>query len=126
VAFDMKKGWSVLALAALFAAVAFGKSEGQKEEKGGRTERERVKESGQVLKEILDRPTRVSRKAFWTVLSASSFCLRLRRWLSESVPATARGDDVPHRCRLQRSMECTHHDGIEWRKHWFSDRRAGN
>lgn len=55
-AFDMKKGWSVLALAALFAAVALGQSEGQQEEKGGSTERERVKESGQVLKEILDMP----------------------------------------------------------------------
>jgi lipid-binding SYLF domain-containing protein len=41
---------------ALIAALAFGQSEGQKEEKGGATERERVKESGQVLKEILDAP----------------------------------------------------------------------
>src|SRR6476620_9343875 len=52
----MKKRLSVLTVMALIAAFAFGQSEGQKEEKGGATERERVKESGQVLKEILDAP----------------------------------------------------------------------
>jgi lipid-binding SYLF domain-containing protein len=41
---------------ALLAAVALSQSETQKEEKGGNTERERVKDSGQVLKEILDMP----------------------------------------------------------------------
>jgi lipid-binding SYLF domain-containing protein len=41
---------------ALFAAVALGQSEDQKEEKGGSTERDRVKESGEVLKEIVDAP----------------------------------------------------------------------
>src|SRR5690349_18354073 len=54
--FDMKKTLSVLPVMALITALAFGQSEGQKEEKGGATERERVKESGQVLKEILDAP----------------------------------------------------------------------
>src|SRR5882757_8921237 len=52
----MRKGWSVLALVTLLAAVPLSQSETQKEEKGGNTERERVKDSGQVLKEILDMP----------------------------------------------------------------------
>jgi lipid-binding SYLF domain-containing protein len=52
----MRNRLSVLTVMALIAALAFGQSEGQKEEKGGGTERERVKESGQVLKEILDAP----------------------------------------------------------------------
>jgi lipid-binding SYLF domain-containing protein len=53
--FDMnkKKRLGVLAAMVLFAAVAFGQSEDQK---GGSTERDRVKDSGQVLKEILDTP----------------------------------------------------------------------
>jgi lipid-binding SYLF domain-containing protein len=53
---DMKKRLSALILTVLIASLALGQSEGQKEEKGGATERERVKESGQVLKEILDAP----------------------------------------------------------------------
>jgi hypothetical protein len=51
----MKRHLSILTLAVLFAIVALGQSEGQKEGKGG-TERERVKESGDVLKQILDMP----------------------------------------------------------------------
>jgi lipid-binding SYLF domain-containing protein len=39
----------------LCAAFVFGQSDAKKEEKGG-TERERVKESGEVLKEVLDVP----------------------------------------------------------------------
>lgn len=52
----MRKIWSVVVLMALFTAIAFGQSEDQKETKGGNTERERVKESGDVLKQILDMP----------------------------------------------------------------------
>jgi SH3 domain-containing YSC84-like protein 1 len=52
----MRKRLSVLVLMALFAALVFGQSEDQKEEKGGSTERDRVKDSGEVLKEILDMP----------------------------------------------------------------------
>ena len=52
----MRKRLSVLIMMALFAAVAFGRSEDQKEEKGGGTEQDRVKESGEVLKEILNTP----------------------------------------------------------------------
>lgn len=47
---------SMLIVALLFGSLAFGQTEEKKEEKGGSTERERVKESGQVLKEILDTP----------------------------------------------------------------------
>lgn len=54
--FYMRKELSVLTVMLLIAALAFGQSEGQKEEQGGAAERERVKESGQVLKEILDAP----------------------------------------------------------------------
>jgi SH3 domain-containing YSC84-like protein 1 len=52
----MKKRFSVLVLMALFASLVLGQSQDQKEEKGGSTERERVKDSGEVLKEILDAP----------------------------------------------------------------------
>jgi len=51
----MKRHLSILTITVLFAIVALGQSEGQKEGKGG-TERERVKESGDVLKQILDMP----------------------------------------------------------------------
>ena len=49
---NMKKNLAVLVVMALFAVVPFGQSEDQK----GSTERDRVKDSGQVLKEILDAP----------------------------------------------------------------------
>ena len=52
----MKNKLSILVVMALFAVVAVGQSEDQKEEKGGSTERDRVKESGEVLKQILDTP----------------------------------------------------------------------
>ena len=52
----MQKRLSILVIMALFAAVALGQSEDQKEEKGGGTEQDRVKESGEVLKQILDTP----------------------------------------------------------------------
>lgn len=50
---------NVLVMVALLAAFAFSRTQDQqdqKEEKGGNTERERITESGQVLKEILDMP----------------------------------------------------------------------
>lgn len=52
----MQKRLSILVIMTLFAAVALGQSEDQKEEKGGNTEQDRVKESGEVLKQILDTP----------------------------------------------------------------------
>jgi lipid-binding SYLF domain-containing protein len=52
----MRKALHVAMLAILLASLTFAQSEEKKEEKGGKTERERVKESGQVLKEILDTP----------------------------------------------------------------------
>ena len=52
----MRKRLSVVVLMASLATFALGQSEDQKEEKGGSTERDRVKESGEVLKEILDAP----------------------------------------------------------------------
>jgi lipid-binding SYLF domain-containing protein len=52
----MRKGLSILIIMAFFAVVALGQSEDQKEEKGGSTERDRIKESGEVLKEILGAP----------------------------------------------------------------------
>jgi len=52
----MRKTLCVLTLITLFAALALGQSNDQKEQKGGDTERERVKDSGEVLKEILDMP----------------------------------------------------------------------
>ncbi len=48
----MKQRVAVLIVVALFAALPLGQSEDQK----GSTERDRVKDSGQVLKEILDAP----------------------------------------------------------------------
>jgi lipid-binding SYLF domain-containing protein len=53
---DMKKTLGVVTVMALFAALALGQAEDQKKEQGGSTERERVKESGEVLKQILDMP----------------------------------------------------------------------
>jgi lipid-binding SYLF domain-containing protein len=53
---DMKKTLGVVTVMALFAALALGQAEDQKAEQGGSTERERVKESGEVLKQILDMP----------------------------------------------------------------------
>jgi len=47
---------SVLIFTALFVALAFAQKDEKKEEKAGSTERERVKESGEVLKQILDTP----------------------------------------------------------------------
>ena len=52
----MRKRLSVVVLMALLATFALGQSEDQKEGKGGSTERDRVKESGEVLKQILDTP----------------------------------------------------------------------
>jgi lipid-binding SYLF domain-containing protein len=52
----MKTVLNVLAVVALLSTFALSQAEDQKEEKGGNTERDRVKESGQVLKEILDIP----------------------------------------------------------------------
>ena len=52
----MKKTLGVVTVMALFAALALGQAEDQKKEQGGSTERERVKESGEVLKQILDMP----------------------------------------------------------------------
>jgi len=52
-----RRRFGVLVVMTLFAALALAQSESQKkEEKGGSTERERVKESGEVLKQILDAP----------------------------------------------------------------------
>jgi len=51
----MKKHLSILTLTVLFAIVALGQSADQKTAKGS-TEQERVKESGDVLKQILDMP----------------------------------------------------------------------
>ena len=48
----MKTVWNVLAVVAMFATFAFTQSDQQK----GSTERERVKHSGEVLKQILDTP----------------------------------------------------------------------
>jgi SH3 domain-containing YSC84-like protein 1 len=48
-----KKRSAVLFVMSLFVALAFAQSEDQK---GGSTERDRVKDSGQVLKQILDTP----------------------------------------------------------------------
>ena len=48
----MKTVWSVLTVVAMLATVAFSQSDNQK----GGTERERVKNSGEVLTQILDMP----------------------------------------------------------------------
>ena len=48
----MKTVWSVLTVVAMFATVGFTQSDNQK----GNTERERVKNAGEVLKQILDAP----------------------------------------------------------------------
>src|SRR5205809_596237 len=52
----MRPRLSVLIFTALFVALAFAQKDEKKEEKAGGTERERVKESGEVLKQILDTP----------------------------------------------------------------------
>jgi lipid-binding SYLF domain-containing protein len=52
----MKKTLGVVTVMVLFAVLALGQAEDQKEQQGGSTERERVKESGEVLKQILDMP----------------------------------------------------------------------
>lgn len=57
----MKRVWSGLVAVMLFATLAFSqndqeKTDQQKEDKSGGTERDRVKESGQVLKEIMQAP----------------------------------------------------------------------
>ena len=57
----MKRALNVLVMVALFATLALCRAQDQQdkdkaEEKGGKTERERITESGQVLKEILDAP----------------------------------------------------------------------
>src|SRR5207249_8923046 len=54
--FNMRPRLSVLIFTALFVALAFAQKDEKKEEKAGGTERERVKESGEVLKQILDTP----------------------------------------------------------------------
>lgn len=51
----MRPTFSAFAVTMLCAAFVFGQSDAKQEEKGG-TERERVKESGEVLKEVLDVP----------------------------------------------------------------------
>ena len=51
----MNRHLSIVMLMLLLAIVAFGQSGDQKEGKGS-TERERIKESGDVLKQILDMP----------------------------------------------------------------------
>lgn len=53
---NRKTALTVFALVTLFATFAFSQADDQKEPQGGGTERNRVKESGQVLKEILDMP----------------------------------------------------------------------
>jgi lipid-binding SYLF domain-containing protein len=51
----MKKFWNVIVMVAFLATFALGQSDDQKKS-GGETEKERVKESGDVLKQILDMP----------------------------------------------------------------------
>lgn len=52
----MRRILNTLVIVSFFAALAFGQTEAPKKEEGGSTERDRVKDSGQVLKEILDAP----------------------------------------------------------------------
>jgi SH3 domain-containing YSC84-like protein 1 len=53
----MKKFWGAVAIAAFFAVFALGQEAAQNEEKkSAETERNRIKDSGEVLKEILDMP----------------------------------------------------------------------
>ena len=52
----MKTVLKTFVVVALLATFTFSQSEDQKKEQGGSTERDRVKESGTVLKEILDMP----------------------------------------------------------------------
>lgn len=52
----MKAAFRAFMVTVIFATFAFSQTEDQKEQKGGSAERDRVKESGQVMKEILDTP----------------------------------------------------------------------
>jgi lipid-binding SYLF domain-containing protein len=52
----MRTALKVLAVVILLATFSFCQSEEQQEQKGGSAERKRVKESGEVLKQILDTP----------------------------------------------------------------------
>lgn len=52
----MKAAFRAFMVTVIFATFAFSQTEDQKEQKGGSTERDRVKQSGQVMKEILDTP----------------------------------------------------------------------
>src|SRR5512133_1354317 len=52
----MKTVLNLLAVATLLGTFAFCQTDDQKKEEGGGTEKERVKESGEVLKQILDMP----------------------------------------------------------------------
>jgi lipid-binding SYLF domain-containing protein len=56
----MKIAWKIIALVAMFVTFGFAQSQEQQEQKqeqkGGSTERERVKQSGEVMKQILDMP----------------------------------------------------------------------
>jgi SH3 domain-containing YSC84-like protein 1 len=52
----MKTALNLWLVFTLLAGVTLAQTDEQKEKKGGETERDRVKESGQVLKEILDAP----------------------------------------------------------------------
>jgi SH3 domain-containing YSC84-like protein 1 len=56
----MKIAWKIIALVAMFVTFGFTQSQEQQEQKqeqkGGSTERERVKQSGEVMKQILDMP----------------------------------------------------------------------
>jgi lipid-binding SYLF domain-containing protein len=56
----MKIAWKIIALVAMFVTFGFTQQQEQQEQKqeqkGGSTERERVKQSGEVMKQILDMP----------------------------------------------------------------------
>ena len=54
----MKAAFRAFIVTVIFATFAFSQAEDQKEQKGGNTERDRVKQSGQVMKEILDTPAK--------------------------------------------------------------------
>jgi len=52
----MKAAFRAFIVTVILATFAFSQAENQKDQQGGSTERNRVKESGQVMKEILDAP----------------------------------------------------------------------
>lgn len=52
----MKDLWKLLVVAAFLAASLLCFAQEEQKDQGGSTERERVKESGEVLKQILDMP----------------------------------------------------------------------